>query len=690
MSKNGSQSSMLFSIRNKIILCFLIPILFMIVIGVTAYQRSAQGLSDKFRESTQQTIKMAGEYMDMSCSFIEAEAKKYAFDNDLRTYYLGLSDLFSDTNTLRNNVKTNLLNSQAANNFISGIHIVTKSGIFMFTTSTGNNYDGIFEQYFEAMSADGKDVDRWVDSHNILDEQLSLKQNQYILACQVLSQASNACVVVDMKASMIQDFLSELDLGAGSIVGFVTPSGREIICENLAEGEESGLEEGETVFFGQSFFKTYSTDMADENMQGAYEVDYKGAHWLYIYDFSEITGSAVCALVPMDLITGQAEEIKIITVILVVMASVVALAVGLLIVAGIQNNMGRISKKFGEVARGNLTVLVEARGRDEFRELAGSANNMIQNTKKLVHKVSVATKQLETSARDVEAVSGVISDYSMDITQAMDEINEGMSRQSEHAQECVSKTDVLSKEIQEVSRVVEEVEKLVSETEDMINRGMEIVQVLGDRAKETTSITSKVGESIDSLRKESEIINTFVSTITEISEQTNLLSLNASIEAARAGEAGKGFAVVAEEIRKLADDSAAAAGEISNNVENITAQTMNSVDSAREAQTMVAAQMEAVDQAVDVFREMQHRMSRLIEGLREIVDSTEKADKERSSTVNAVKNISDIIETTARNTEEVQAVVSRLLESVENLNSTADNLGENMEGLMNEISVFKI
>ena len=230
----------------------------------------------------------------------------------------------------------------------------------------------------------------------------------------------------------------------------------------------------------------------------------------------------------------------------------------------------------------------------------------------------------------------------------------------------------------------------MGETDEMIRQGMEIIQVLGGRAKETTQITAKVGTSIESLRRESEIINAFVETITDISEQTNLLSLNASIEAARAGEAGRGFAVVAEEIRKLADDSARAAGEIRNNVEHISAQTMNSVESAGQAQSMVALQTESVGEVVEVFRQMQVRMSQLVEGLNEIVISTEKADHERGDTLVAVRNISDIIEETAVSAETVSEVANKLLYNVENLNKTAGVLGENMEELKSEIMVFKI
>ncbi|MBO5292646.1 MAG: methyl-accepting chemotaxis protein, partial [Lachnospiraceae bacterium] len=159
---------------------------------------------------------------------------------------------------------------------------------------------------------------------------------------------------------------------------------------------------------------------------------------------------------------------------------------------------------------GDLTGEVKVKGRDEFRALAAAANNMIQNNKQLVSQVSNATGHLEASAQEVEKSSGIINDYSADITNAIEEINKGMMRQSRHAQECVDKTDVLSKEMQEVNRVTAKVEQMVDETEKMIRHGIEIVQALGERAEETTRITAQVGASIEELRKQSEVIDSFV------------------------------------------------------------------------------------------------------------------------------------------------------------------------------------
>ena len=682
-----NKKGVLFSIRAKIFLCFLVPILFLILVGVFSYKKAAAGMYDTFRDSNEQTINMANQYLDVSNSFIEAEALKYAFQSDLGKYMIGLYETDAvQRKTVINSVGSSIRASQAGNDFISNIHIVTEEDVQMLSTKAGGTVMGIYKDYKNEMlgySDNGKKIPEWVDYHKTLDETLGLKQSDYIMAYQTTPQSGKGFIVIDVKASAIQQFLDSLDMGDGSIIGFVTQSGREIISEKLPDGQESTRADGETVFYGQDFFNNL------EDQQTTKEVSINGKSYLFFYSRMERTNAAVCALVPMEIVNGQADDIRNVTIAVVLIACVVAVLIGIIISTGIQKNMKRISGRLEEVAEGNLTTKVSVKGHDEFNNLAVVANHMINNNKKLVQKVSGATDTLESSAQEVRQASNVMKDYSVNIIQAIDEINDGITKQSEHAEECVRKTDTLSEEIQNVSSIAGQVEGLVSEAENMINHGMQMVQTLGERATKTTDVTIKVETSIEELKKESEIINEFVETITDISEQTNLLSLNASIEAARAGEAGRGFAVVAEEIRKLADHSAEAAGEIQNNVTHITDQTVNSVENAKQARDMVALQTEAVQEVVGVFDDMNQCMQKLFDALKEIVSSTEQADKEREDTLAAVKNISDIIAETAEGTKLVQSVAAKLQENVDTMNQTAQSLGDNMNDLKSEISVFK-
>lgn len=692
------KKSRIFCIRNKILICFLVPLGFMIIIGISAYRKAESGMSQRFQESTLQTVKMATAYVDMSCQFIEAEGMKYAFDRELNQYFKGsLSDPIAK-NEMTSRVQSEILSSQTVNPFIHNIYIVTEEGTAMPFSKTGRTMDGFFQEYRDSVSTDGK-LDKWIDCHEVLDQKLGYEAKEaeeYILAYEILAEAGNAGIVIDLKSSVIQDFLQKLDMGKDGLIAFITPNGREIVCQSTdpengsleaISSEAAEVTENQVILSEQPFWGELA---AAPEMEGSQRVELFGEDYFLIYSKSEETGAVVCAMVRCDTVTAQAQEIKSLTMGLVSLACAIVLCIGFIIVVGIQNNMKRISRKFGEVAKGDLTVQVSAKGHDEFVDLADSASHMIRNTKKLVNKVSDATYQLADSAQSVDHVSGIIDTCSQEITDAIGDINTGMEKQAQHAQECVAKTDSLSKEMQKVAHVVAEVEALVNETNTMIWRGMEIIRSLGEKAQETTTITAEVRESIEALCKESETINAFVETITNISTQTNLLSLNASIEAARAGQMGRGFAVVAEEIRDLASDSAKAAGEIRNNVENISAQTMRSVKSAEQAGTMVHMQGEAVSEVTTVFEEMQQRMEQLVSGLTSIVNCTEQADAERKDTVLAVKSISDIMEENAVHAGAVHGIAERLLENVDKLNHTSATLNENMKELESEITVFII
>lgn len=674
------------SIQNKIILCFTVPICCMIVVGIIAYQKASEGMSRQFLESAEQTINMANTYLDAINNYVEGEAKKYAASTDLNSYFSGAFEGADNTTTklkLLNSTKDDLLSAQLGNHFINNLYVIPQSGLKLVSTVSSMTTQGFFEECREEAESKSRD---WVDRHAVVDGYMGVTDADYIMSYQIMSKNEKGMIIIDIKPEAIQEFLQELVIGEGSYAAFVTENGREI----MVDYQGSYGEAGEVLLYQATFYQECVEEcIATGETVGNKEVVFGGQEYLLIYSWGEDTGAMICMLVPRATIMGQADQIKAITVVMVVLAILFAGIIGIIITISIRSNMKRISTGLEQVADGDLTGSVKVSGRDEFGDLAQSANHMIQNNKKLVSKVHDATGQLELSANEVKSASEIISDYSLDITQAITEINAGMSRQSVHAQECVEKTGLLSDDMQEVSQVVEKVEMLVQETDAMIHRGMEIIELLGRRAQETTDITNQVGSSIEQLSQETESINIFAETITGISEQTNLLSLNASIEAARAGEAGRGFAVVAEEIRKLADDSARAAGEISNHVQNISTRTTDSVQNAKQAEEMVALQGDAVQEVIQVFANMRDRMQELVTGLQDIVASTEQADKERAETLQAVQNISQIIAETAGNAEIVSQTSEKLMENVDNLSRTADALGSNMNELKTEIAMFK-
>ena len=677
-----------FGIRYKIILGFVIPIFFIIVVGIASYSRAKQGMRDRYEKSTLETVRMLGSQVDMITRSMHTEVSKYVGLLELNNLSKGVYDSnVSEKTRIMRMVKTNILASQKVNDFINNVFIILKDGYKNITTK-GVGIDGFFDEYYESIEKiNGSGTIRnWIDAHPVIDNRMSLSDavgDSYLFSYQALNPTKDFAVVIDASKEKLQELIDGINLGEGSIVGIVTMNGKEIIHRN----GDVLTDDGRPVFAGRDYYRDI---LSNKGLFGTEEIKYMDNECILFYSSLNETGIVIVGMVPISIVTSEASGIWALTLILVVIALIVVMAVAFVISANIQKNVETVSRGLGAVAEGNLNVKVRVKGHDEFVDLADATTNMISNTKNLVAKVDTAAEGVADSAKSVQGASKKLGTCSDDIMRAVEEMSDGMERQKKYADECVSTTDRLSNEIANVSSQIGRVKEIVDETNRLINESVRILSTLGDKARETTKATDSVKSSVSALLDETGKINSFVNVIKNISSQTHLLSLNASIEAARAGESGRGFSVVAEEIRALATESSKSAGEIKKLVDGINAQTDTSVGSVDMAQNIVDEQFELVNSSIQIFDQMKASMDSLTEELMNIDKAASEADQRRVEAVSAVDDISVIINDSAANANTVMEAINMLKKNVDNLDKTAAKLGENMDELKSEVRVFQI
>ena len=333
------------------------------------------------------------------------------------------------------------------------------------------------------------------------------------------------------------------------------------------------------------------------------------------------------------------------------------------------------------MSHGNLDIDVTYEAEDELGKLAQSFRNTAASLKEVVEDIDqllteFAKGNFDAKSGNIEVYRGNFSEIlskleetEKGLSQTISNVQESSNQVSAGADQLAQSAQGLAEGATDQAAALEELTSSVNEVAEHVAENTKSTDRVHDQAKEVAikadSGTAKMKELIESMKHISDTTNDIqavIGKIESIASQTNLLSLNASIEAARAGEAGKGFAVVAEQIKELAEESAA---------------------SAEETRVMLTNSLNQVEIGSNVADQTSQFMAEMIEQLDVVVMEVAKIRQVSDQQAESVKQISQAV-------EQVSSVVQSNSATSEQVSATSQELSASAEGLDEMISRFQI
>lgn len=489
-------------------------------------------------------------------------------------------------------------------------------------------------------------------------------------------------ITVDMELTTIQNLIASIQVGQNGSAILTTASGAYIGTKEAEKIEQSlNMTQEENVSLSDAANVIINSDKGLTTFS-----DQNETYNLY-YDTVPGVGWKLMVRMPQSELAQPVLDLTIKLLIICMIAIVLVIVVVLFVVKWIAGNLKKVAKFAGFLSEGDFTVApLDIHGKDELAYMGSSLNEMYRKNKEVITNIASQSESIERSSNKLSDSSTVLLDQFAQIEDYMSKVNEAMMSSSAASEE--------------VNASVEEVNSSVNVLSGETDKSRQLADEIRSRAK---SIELKSKEAFDNANKLSnefevnlstsienakvvESIGTMANVISNIAEQINLLSLNASIEAARAGEQGKGFAVVAGEIGKLAGETSKAVDQIQKTIVDVQGAFDRLTDDSKSlllfltktvtpdygAFVDTARQYGLDAEAIEIFSNKLAVMSEDIErimgevgsAIQNIAESAQSTADNSSRTMESVNEVSGVVDEVSDMSKEQQSIAGDLSEVV--------------------------
>ncbi|HLS23375.1 MAG TPA: methyl-accepting chemotaxis protein [Pseudogracilibacillus sp.] len=371
------------------------------------------------------------------------------------------------------------------------------------------------------------------------------------------------------------------------------------------------------------------------------------------------------------------------------------LVIGIIIIwifsSRMANTLQLMTNRMGRIAEGDLSEEpLEVKTKDEFGHLATAVNQMQTGLTTIVQRLTTATETISSRSEELNQAAYEVSKGTEQMTATMEELASGAEAQAHDTEEASGVMNNFVSLIEETNENGDHIRSHSDNVLQMTAHGQELMTTSTKQMQTIDEIVQDAVSKVEGLDEHSQAISELVSVIHDISEQTNLIALNAAIEAARAGEHGQGFSVVADEVRKLAEEASNSVTDITEIVARIQNEASTVAESLRDGYKEVEQGTTHINTTEETFSKISEAVSEMADNIANMSTNLATVVENSSDMSNSIENIAAVSEEAAAGIEESTAAIEQANASMQEVSGSSDELAHLAEDLQALVEQFKL